>query len=129
MTPAPAAGAAAATPGRPAEAATAVLPARIYFETGSAEIGEKGQETIRALADRAAGGSGLRLDLTGLTDRTGDLATNEALSKRRAEAVRAALVARGVPEAAVSLKPPRFVETGQAGADAEARRVEISQSE
>ncbi len=111
------------------DATAATLPARVYFETGSAEIGPKGHETIAAVARLVAAGSPARVDLTGLTDRTGDLAINEALSKRRADAVRAALVAAGVPEANVSMKPPMFVEAGHAGADAEARRVEISPAE
>ena len=67
-----------------------------------------------------------KVELTGYTDRTGDLAINEALAKRRAQSVRDALVAAGVPEADIVLKPPLFVEAGHAGADAEARRVEIS---
>ena len=73
-----------------------------------------------------AAGSPAQVELTGLTDRTGDLSVNEDLSKRRAQAVRSALVAAGVPEAHISMKPPMFVEAGQAGADAEARRVEIA---
>ena len=112
--------------GSTAEAKTAELPARIYFETGSAEIGPKGLETIAEVARLMAAGSPARVELTGLTDRTGDLAVNEALSKRRAQAVRAALVAAGVSEADIAMKPPMFVEAGQAGADAEARRVEIA---
>ena len=103
-----------------------MLPARVYFETGSAEIGPKGRETITAIAQALGAGSLDRLELTGFTDRTGDLSINEALSKRRAQAVQAALIEAGVPEARIGLKPPLLVEAGHAGADAEARRVEIS---
>jgi cytochrome c oxidase subunit 2 len=49
--------------------------------------------------------------------------TNEELAKERAQAVRSALVAAGVPEARTTLAPPTSV-TGGAD-DAEARRVEI----
>ena len=118
--------AAASMAGSTAEAKTAELPARIYFETGSAEISPKGLETIAEVARLMAAGSPARVELTGLTDRTGDLSVNEALSKRRAQAVRAALVAAGAQEADIAMKPPMFVEAGQAGADAEARRVEIA---
>lgn len=120
-----------ASPASPATEAAAdvaieALPARVYFETGSAVIGPRGEATIAAVARLIAAGTPAKVELTGLTDRTGDLAINEALSKKRALAVQAALVAAGVPEADIGLKPPMFVEAGGAGADAEARRVEIT---
>ena len=121
-----AAGSGSAAAGSAATAVAALLPARVYFETGSADIGPKGQETIAAVAKAVAGGALSKVELTGYTDRTGDLSINEALSKRRAQAVQAALVAAGVVEADITLRPPLFVEAGHAGADAEARRVEIS---
>lgn len=109
-----------------ADASAALLPARVYFETGSAELSAKGQETIAAVAKAVAAGSLSKVELTGYTDRTGDLSINEALSKRRAQSVQGALVAAGVAEADIAMKPPLFVEAGHAGSDAEARRVEIS---
>ena len=47
--------------------------------------------------------------MTGCTDKTGDVAKNEALGKNRAAAVRDALKAAGVAEASVEMKPPKFV--------------------
>jgi Amt family ammonium transporter len=67
----------------------------------------------------------IKVNVSGYTDRQGDLAANEALAKDRALAVRDALKAAGVAEDRINLAKPVFVETG-AGKDAEARRVEIS---
>jgi outer membrane protein OmpA-like peptidoglycan-associated protein len=109
-----------------APAAIAVtLPAKVYFEVGSAAIGAEGSKTIAAVADLIKK-DGLKVTLTGYTDKTGDVAKNEELAKGRAAAVGDALKAAGVAEASVEMKPPMFVETGAGGSDAEARRVDIN---
>ena len=105
--------------------ATVSLPAKVYFETGSAGIGADGSKIIGAAADMIKK-DGLKVAVTGYTDKTGDLATNEALAKSRSSAVRDALTAAGVAVASIEMKPPMFVEVGAAGGDAEARRVEIN---
>ncbi len=64
------------------------------------------------------------IDVTGFADRTGNPAANVELAKRRAAAVRDALVAQGIPADRVRLKQPQDV-TGP-GSEAEARRVELS---
>jgi outer membrane protein OmpA-like peptidoglycan-associated protein len=84
-----------------------------------------GSKAIAGAAD-AAKKDGAKLAVTGYTDRTGDAAKNEELAKQRAQAVRDALVAAGVPATSIEMRPPMFVETGAAGSDAEARRVEIT---
>jgi len=66
------------------------------------------------------------VELTGYTDKTGDAAQNEELAKNRAVAVKDALVAGGLSEASIAMKPPMFV-TGSSN-DAEARRVEITKA-
>jgi outer membrane protein OmpA-like peptidoglycan-associated protein len=110
----------------PAPAAAAVsLPAKVYFEVGSAAIGADGSKTIGAAADMIKK-DGLKVAVTGYTDKTGDVAKNEELAKSRAAAVRDALKAAGVAETSVEMKPPMFVEIGAGGSDAEARRVEIN---
>jgi hypothetical protein len=45
-------------------------------------------------------------DVTGYTDKAGDLATNEALAKSRSSAVRDALTAAGVAVVNIEMKPP-----------------------
>jgi outer membrane protein OmpA-like peptidoglycan-associated protein len=70
----------------------------INFPTGSAEIPSDATEIIRRSADaikRVPAGS--KIEISGHTDNTGDAAANMALSQARADAVRHALVAAGVP--------------------------------
>ena len=69
-------------------------------------------------------GIGTVITITGYTDRTGSAAGNADLAKRRAIAVRDALVAQGVNPERIRLLPPVGV-TGT-GADDEARRVDIA---
>jgi len=117
---------------RPAPMPVAVaLPAKIYFEVGQDLLGEVGQRTI---ADVAAGikSQNLTVDITGYTDRTGDVAKNMELAKQRAGTVRDALVAAGVAPNRINMKPPLTIAitgtTTGTGSDAEARRVEISKA-
>jgi outer membrane protein OmpA-like peptidoglycan-associated protein len=126
-TPAPAPTAAVTAPApMPAPApATISLPAKVYFEVGAATIGADGSKTLGAAADMIKK-DGLKVTVTGYTDKTGDVAKNEELAKSRALAVADALKAAGVAEASIETKPPMFVEVGAAGGDAEARRVEIN---
>ena len=123
-TPPPAATASTPAPAAAPAAAAVALPAKVYFEVGAAAIGADGGSTIGAVADMAKK-DGIKLSLTGYTDKTGDTAQNEELSKGRATAVRDALVAAGVAEADIEMKPPMFVEVGASGGDAEGRRVDI----
>jgi len=106
-------------------AMTAGYPFKAYFDTGSATVGPVANATIAAAAE-AIKKDHAKVALTGYTDKTGDVARNEELAKSRAMAVRDALKAAGVPEGDIEMRPPVFVEAGTAGADAEARRVEIN---
>jgi outer membrane protein OmpA-like peptidoglycan-associated protein len=130
-TPAPApAPAPVAAPAIPAPAPTApavviVLPAKVYFDVGSPAVGADEGKKVSAVADMVKKDN-LKVSVTGYTDKTGDVAKNEELAKNRAAAVRDGLKAAGVPETSIEMRPPMFVETGAAGGDAEARRVEIS---
>ena len=123
--PAPTAAAPASTPTPMLAAVTISLPAKVYFEVGSAVVGADASKTISAIADMIKKDD-LKVAITGYTDKTGDAATNEALAKSRATAVRDALKAAGATEANMEMKPPLFVEAGAGGSDAEARRVEIN---
>ena len=120
--PAPAAAPAPASATAAAPAAMA-LPASVYFEMGSAAIGEEGAKSIAAAAALLKS-EGAKADLTGYTDKTGDPAKNEELAKDRAKAVKEALMAAGLPEASIGMKPPAFV-TGSTE-DRAARRVDIT---
>jgi outer membrane protein OmpA-like peptidoglycan-associated protein len=125
--PAPAAKAPATTAPAPAPApaatATTDLPVAVFFEVGKFDILEDGKAKIKAAADAIKSGKVGKVELTGFTDKTGDVAANEELAKNRAKAVKDALVAEGVTEGIIVMQPPAYV-TGT-GSDNQARRVEI----
>lgn len=103
----------------------AAFPYKVYFETGSAVLGADASATLSAAAE-AIRKDGVKVTITGYTDKTGDVASNEALAKSRALAVRDALMATGIAEGDIEMRPPMFVEAGAGGDDAQARRVEIN---
>jgi outer membrane protein OmpA-like peptidoglycan-associated protein len=123
--PAPTARAPATTAPAPAPAATTMtaLPVAVFFEVGKFDILEDGKAKIKAAADAIKSGKVGKVELTGFTDKTGDVAANEELAKNRAKAVKDALVAEGVTEGIIVMQPPAYV-TGT-GSDNQARRVEI----
>jgi len=108
----------------PVPAPAVTLPVSVYFETGKYAFDAEANAKIASAAAAIKQG-GLKAEITGYTDRRGDLATNEKLAKDRATAVKDALVAAGVPEASLTMAKPFFVEAGAPGADADARRVDI----
>lgn len=108
------------------EVAEFTLPAKVYFEVDQAEIGDQGKKVVGDVIQMIKKSGGVKVDITGFTDKTGDPEKNLELAKKRALAVRSALVAAGVPEGDITMQPPFFV-TGS-GTDAEARRVEINKS-
>jgi len=122
--PAPAAPTAvAAAPATTGAAAAGALPAAVFFEVGKFVILDEGKAKIVAAAVAVKQGNVGKVEITGYTDKTGDIAANEELAKNRAKAVKDALIAEGVAESAIVMQPPAYV-TGS-GNDAEARRVEI----
>ncbi|MFN7121552.1 MAG: OmpA family protein [Hydrogenophaga sp.] len=94
---------------------------KFYFASGKADLAAG---ALVALGDAiAAAKAGKRLVLSGFHDATGDPAFNAELAKKRALAVRDALVGAGVAESSMELKKPE--QTTGTGNDAEARRVEV----
>lgn len=75
----------------------AKLKSDILFDTGKAELKPQAQQNIGQMAEIMKKYPENVLTIKGYTDNTGSLATNEALSRRRAEAVRVQLVSGGVP--------------------------------
>lgn len=70
----------------------------IQFNTGSAELDGKAQEILDEVVIFASSTElGRRIHLIGRTDAAGPEGKNKKLSKKRAEAVKKSLVARGVP--------------------------------
>lgn len=74
---------------------------QIYFDTGSNAINARGQMIVKNVAYVFANGGPARVTVIGRTDRVGSAPDNVALSARRANAVRDALVAAGVPAASI----------------------------
>mgnify|MGYP003435240944 FL=1 len=70
--------------------------ATIQFPTASASVGALSDNVLTAIARVATHCEGV-LQIEGHTDNVGRAASNVSLSRKRAEAVRAALIARGVP--------------------------------
>ncbi|MFZ2089486.1 MAG: OmpA family protein [Desulfobaccales bacterium] len=106
------------------------FPAKIYFEVDQAVIGPEGVKRIKEAA-ACIKEKGLKVDITGYTDKTGDPDKNLELAKNRAKAVHDALVAEGLVVEVITMKPPLFhslAGTTGTGSDAEARRVEINKA-
>jgi len=121
---APAAEASAAPAAVAADDASIVVEngvVKFYFASGKADLAPGAAEALSDAVAAAKGGK--KLVLSGFHDATGDPAMNAELAKKRALALRDALVAAGVAEASIEMKKPEQA-TGT-GNDAEARRVEV----
>jgi len=94
---------------------------KFYFATASAELAGGAHAALGELIVIA--NTGKTVVISGYTDATGDAALNEELAKRRALAVRDALLALGLAETGIELKKPEAI-TGS-GSLRESRRVEV----
>jgi peptidoglycan-associated lipoprotein len=70
---------------------------QVMFDSNSAEIGSRGQMIIQTVANVAKNDGKVRITVVGKTDRVGSAAANIALSQKRADRVRDALIAQAVP--------------------------------
>jgi outer membrane protein OmpA-like peptidoglycan-associated protein len=101
----------------------------VFFEWDKSDLNAASLETIQkaAAAYRAKGGAQIRA--TGHTDTSGPDTYNTALSLRRANAVKDALVRDGVPERDISVvglgESQPLVKTADGVREAQNRRVEI----
>lgn len=68
----------------------------VYFATASARLTAEARDTVRRAAEAAKENAPTRINVGGHADTVGSSSYNEALSKRRAEAVRKELIADGV---------------------------------
>lgn len=96
----------------------------VYFETAKFDVTPEFPAVAAPVKAYVDANPGARLAVSGFNDPRGDPAFNAELAKNRAQAVKAALVGIGVPEAAIDLeKPPET--TDREVSLAEARRVDI----
>lgn len=70
---------------------------QIYFDTNKTDIDSRGRMVVNTVAHVATNNGLTRVTVIGKTDRVGSAAGNVALSQRRADQVRDALIAAGVP--------------------------------
>ncbi|MCR2832889.1 DUF2853 family protein [Parerythrobacter lacustris] len=97
----------------------------VYFDTGKAEVTPDFAAASVAVRDYLAANPGSKLAISGYNDPTGNAAANAELSKRRAQAVQAALVGQGVDEARAELVKPEETTTTDLTPE-QARRVEVT---
>ncbi|AMM23629.1 YidB family protein [Variovorax sp. PAMC 28711] len=97
---------------------------KVYFDTGKTELSTEFPERAKTLVDYLKANGDTKAVISGFTDTTGDPVLNDALSKKRAEAVADALKSAGVAEANIVLEKPAAAST-TGNTDAELRRVEV----
>ncbi|HJS46615.1 MAG TPA: OmpA family protein, partial [Gemmatimonadales bacterium] len=83
-------------PNRPVDRTTWFNFDRLTFETGAARIRPESAEQLDNIAAILRAWPAARFKVGGYTDSTGDRAANQRLSQARADAVRDALVAKGI---------------------------------
>ena len=74
---------------------------QIYFDTNSTAINARGQMIVKNVVYVTTNNANTRVTVIGKTDRVGAPPANMALAQRRADAVRDALIAAGVPAARI----------------------------
>jgi OOP family OmpA-OmpF porin len=74
---------------------------QVLFDTDKADLSPRGQLIVSKVAEVVTKNDNVRVTVIGRTDRAGTATANMALSERRAELVRDALIAAGVPSARI----------------------------
>lgn len=119
-----------------AAVAAAAVPAVVepttyltFFDLNSAELSPQATEIVSRAVDVAMNNPDEPIMITGFTDTTGTPQYNLRLSKRRAEAVAAAMVSRGVDPARITTKGMGennlLIPTGDGVAEPQNRRAQI----
>jgi outer membrane protein OmpA-like peptidoglycan-associated protein len=122
-------GAPAVAPPPPASAPVAAASFMVFFDWDRSNLSQQALNTIRQAAGAFKTKGNARITATGHTDTSGPEAYNMALSLRRANAVKDALVREGVPAAAIAVigrgEQGLLVQTGDGVREPQNRRVEI----
>jgi outer membrane protein OmpA-like peptidoglycan-associated protein len=117
---------------RSAMAARPILPHhfRLYFILGSDALTPESQAAYRAMFDDTKQRPAYEIEVIGFTDTVGDLQYNQALSLRRAAAIRDTLIRDGLDRQAISIagrgKRDLLVATADQTPEPRNRRVEIT---
>ncbi|MBY0324288.1 MAG: OmpA family protein [Reyranella sp.] len=101
----------------------------VFFDWDRSNLSQQALNTIKQASDAFKTKGNARITATGHTDTSGPEAYNMALSLRRANAVKDALVRNGVPAQAISVigmgEKGLLVQTGDGVREPQNRRVEI----
>lgn len=101
----------------------------VFFEFDRADLSARARDILAEAASSIRRANVTRIEVNGHADRSGTPAYNQALSMRRAEAVAADLVARGVPRETIAIRAfgetRPLVQTADGVAEPQNRRVEI----
>jgi outer membrane protein OmpA-like peptidoglycan-associated protein len=101
----------------------------VFFDWDRSNLSQQALNTIQQAADQFKATGKARITATGHTDRSGPDDYNMALSLRRANAVKDALVRDGVPPMAISVigkgETQPLVQTADGVREPQNRRVEI----
>ncbi|MDP2330096.1 MAG: OmpA family protein [Reyranella sp.] len=113
----------------PAPAAVAPPSFMVFFDWDRSNLSAQALNTIKQAADAYKTKGNARITATGHTDTSGPEAYNMALSLRRANTVKDALVQNGVPATAIAVvgrgESGLLVQTGDGVREPQNRRVEI----
>ncbi|MFM6828976.1 MAG: OmpA family protein, partial [Novosphingobium sp.] len=98
---------------------------KVYFDTAKTDVAPAFGAAAGGLKAWLDGHAGSKLAISGYSDPSGNAAANAEFSKKRAQAVQAALVSAGIPVEAAELVKP--AESADASVPKEAaRRVEVT---
>lgn len=97
---------------------------KVYFDSGKTDVSAEFAAKAGELVSYLKANPGAKAVISGFNDPTGDAAKNAELSKQRAEAVQAGLVAAGVPQEQTALEKPADT-TDTSASNSASRRVEV----
>lgn len=120
----------------PPQAAASIAPQlagawyQVQFDSNKSDIDARGRMIVDTVAHVVANTAATRVTVMGKTDRVGSATANLALSQRRADQVRDALITAGVPAARIDTRwtgeAKQDVATGDQVAEQRNRVVDIT---
>ena len=101
----------------------------LYFTTGTTELTPQSQAALAQVRERIKGFPAAQVTVVGHTDRVGTTDANDALSLKRAGAMRDILIGAGIPREAIEIvgrgEREPLVQTTDGKSEERNRRVEI----